>query len=99
MSEVTEKKNIKKAFDAEYSTQWLREVAFLKEKGIYWTFVRTDDTFKISTYKYKKTPDLFLALLEFYTLVNCEKKVSAFQPRKRVEEKAEEPEKTEDDTE
>lgn len=93
MSELNEKKNIKKAFDAEYATQWLREVAFLKAKGIYWTFVKTDDVYKISTYKYKKTPDLFLALLEFYTLVNCEKKAAEFQPKKKAEEKVE------DDTE
>lgn len=55
----------KKLFDSEYSTQWRDEVEFLKSKGINYTFVKRNNT--ISTYKYKKTSELFLQLAYFYT--------------------------------
>ena len=48
----------------EYSTQLKREVEFLKSKGILYTFVKKKNG--ISTYKYTKTPELFLALVSFY---------------------------------
>jgi hypothetical protein len=51
-------------FDMEYSTQIKREVEFLKSKGILYTFVKKKNG--ISTYKYTKTPKLFLALVSFY---------------------------------
>ena len=55
----------KKLFDSEYSTQWRDEVDFLKENGINYTFVKRNND--ISTYKYKKTSELFSALTYFYT--------------------------------
>lgn len=54
----------KHLFDMEYSTQIKREVEFLKSKGILYTFVKKKNG--ISTYKYTKTPELFLALVSFY---------------------------------
>lgn len=54
----------KKLFDSEYSTQWRDEVDFLKKNGINYTFVKRDNG--ISTYKYKKTSELFLKLAYFY---------------------------------
>ena len=54
----------KKLFDSEYSTQWRDEVDFLKENGINYTFVKRNNG--ISTYKYKKTSELFLKLAYFY---------------------------------
>ena len=54
----------KKLFDSEYSTQWRDEVDFLKKNGINYTFVKRSNN--ISTYKYKKTSELFLKLAYFY---------------------------------
>ncbi|ELC8441036.1 hypothetical protein ACSXCW_02750 [Clostridium perfringens] len=53
-----------KKFDKEYSTQYLPEVDFLKDKGIKHTFIKTINN--VETYKYTKTKKLFLALVEFY---------------------------------
>ena len=55
----------KRVFDSEYSTQWRDEVDFLKKNGINYTFVKRNNN--ISTYKYKKTSELFSALTSFYT--------------------------------
>lgn len=52
-------------FDKEYSTQYLQETTFLRDKGIKQTFVKTVNG--LTTYKYKKTKELFEALVEFYT--------------------------------
>ena len=54
-----------KKFDKEYSTQWLEEVQWLKERGIRFTFVKTDEN-NVTTYKYSKTSELFNALAIFY---------------------------------
>lgn len=62
-----------KAFDSEYMTEWGREVKFLASKGIRYTFVRTTPDYHIRQYKYKKTPELFLALYEFYAFMRNEK--------------------------
>lgn len=54
-------------FDKEYSTQFRKEVEFLHEKGIRYEFVK--DVGGITTYKYKKTVELFSALAEFYSTI------------------------------
>jgi hypothetical protein len=54
-------------FDKEYSTQFRKEVEFLHEKGIRYEFVK--DVSGITTYKYKKTVELFSALAEFYSTI------------------------------
>ena len=51
-------------YDKEYRTQYLPEVDFLKSKGIYPTFVKTE--YGVENYKYTKNKNLFLALVEFY---------------------------------
>jgi hypothetical protein len=63
----------KYAFDSEYMTEWLREVRFLTEKGIKYTFVKKTQEYGISQFKYRKTPALFAALVEFYSTVEAEK--------------------------
>lgn len=55
---------IRQKFDKEYSTQFKKEVEYLKSKGIYYSFVKNVDN--ISTYKYTKTPELFQTLVSFY---------------------------------
>ena len=62
----------KYVFDKEYSTQWRREVQFLEEKGIAYTYAKKDPKYPIIRYKYTKTPELFLALAEFYNQVRNE---------------------------
>lgn len=62
----------KYVFDKEYSTQWRREVQFLEEKGIAYTFAKKHPKYSIVRYKYTKTPELFLALAEFYNQVRNE---------------------------
>ena len=75
MDNIERKPIPKNAFDAEYFTEWLREVRFLTEKGIKYTFVRKTPEYGISQYKYKKTPALFAALIEFYCTVEAERAV------------------------
>lgn len=59
-------------FDKEYSTQWKREVKFLEDKGINYTYAKKHYKYPIITYKYTKTPELFLALAEYYNQVRTE---------------------------
>ena len=51
-------------FDKEYSTQYTPEMKFLLEQGIKYTFVKEING--VTTYKYEKTPELFMALEIFY---------------------------------
>lgn len=53
-----------KKFDKEYSTQYIKEMKYLQSKGINYSFVKNIQ--EVITYKYKKTPELFLALVSFY---------------------------------
>ena len=62
----------KTVFDKEYSTQWRREVKFLEAKGINYTYAKKHYKYPIIKYKYTKTPELFLALAEFYNQVRNE---------------------------
>lgn len=55
-------------WDTEYSTQWNKEVGFLKEHGIRYSFVKTDES-GITTWKYKKNFELFDKLRDFYSQV------------------------------
>lgn len=54
-----------KKFDKEYSTQYTPEMKYLSDKGIRYTFVK--DVNGVTTYKYTKTPELFKALMTFYS--------------------------------
>ena len=63
----------KYVFDKEYSTQWRKEVQFLEEKGINYTYAKKHYKYPIIKYKYAKTPELFLALAEFYNQVRLQK--------------------------
>ena len=62
----------KYVFDKEYSTQWRREVQFLEDKGIAYTYAKKHNKYPIIRYKFTKTPELFLALAEFYNQVRNE---------------------------
>lgn len=53
-----------KKFDKEYSTQYTPEKDFLLRNGIKPSFVKVIN--EVTTYKYTKTPELFLALVSFY---------------------------------
>ena len=53
-----------KKFDKEYSTQWVEEMKWLEKHGFRYTFVKTIDG--VTTYKYKKTAELFKTLAVFY---------------------------------
>ena len=54
-----------KKFDSEYYTQYVKEMQYLLQNNIKYTFVKDIDG--ITTYKYKKTPELFRILEIFYT--------------------------------
>ena len=79
----------KKAFDSEYMTEFLREVRFLTERGIQYTFVKKTQDYGVSQYKYKKTPSLFAALVEFYSIIEAEKAVKAKTKEKEQAAKVE----------
>ena len=87
MSEINNKVP-KTVFDKEYSTQWRRGVQYLEDKGIAYTYAKKHYKYPIIRYKYTKTPELFLALAEFYNQVRNEqffKKVDSTS--KLIEEK------------
>ena len=54
-----------KKWDIEYSTQYTPEKEFLLLQGIKPTFVKIING--VTTYKYKKTSELFKALAVFYS--------------------------------
>lgn len=56
----------KKKIDNEYQTQNVNEVNFLKLKGVRYEFVK--DIYGITSWKYTKTPALFHALKEYYSI-------------------------------
>lgn len=70
---MSESKIPKYVFDKEYATQWRREVQFLEEKGIAYVYAKRHPKYPIIKYKYEKTPELFLALAEFYNQVRNER--------------------------
>lgn len=53
-----------KKFDKEYSTQYTPEKEYLLSQGIKPSFIKEIN--EVTTYKYTKTPELFLALVSFY---------------------------------
>lgn len=62
-----------KAFDFEYATQFKKEMLYLKDHGFDYTFIRRTPDYKIPTYKYTKTPQLFRAVADFYELQRQQK--------------------------
>lgn len=54
-----------KKFDIEYSTQYTPEKEYLMSVGIIPNFVKVIN--EVTTYKYKKTPELFKHLEIFYS--------------------------------
>ena len=55
-----------KAFDSEYATQFRKEMEYLKSRGINYTFCKRVGEYRVPTYKYTKTPELFRAVADFY---------------------------------
>ena len=55
------------AYDKEYMTEWHREFVFLRNKGILPSYVKRTPKYRVRQYKYTKTPELFLALYDFYS--------------------------------
>ena len=55
-----------KAYDFEYATQYRKEVEYLKSRGIEPTYMKRVGEYRIPTYKYTKTPELFRAVADFY---------------------------------
>lgn len=52
-------------FDKEYATSFPDEFQWLKSHGIRYTFVKVDENGK-TIWKYKKCPELFESLKNFY---------------------------------
>lgn len=55
-----------KAFDSEYSTQFRKEYLYLLNCGIEPSFIKKTGEYRIKTYKYTKTPELFKSVAAFY---------------------------------
>lgn len=53
-------------FDKEYSTSFIEEMKFLRDKGIRYTWVYINEE-KVSVWKYKKEKKLWDALSEMYS--------------------------------
>ena len=72
MEMITNAKNDKKnappnkAYDSEYSTQFKKEMLYLRDRGIRYEIKKLVGEYQIPTYKYKKTPELFRAIADFY---------------------------------
>lgn len=82
------------AFDSEYMTEWVREMRYLADKGIRYTYVKIKAPYGIRQYKYRKTPELFAALLEFYSQVANERSYKKIE--KAIEELTAMPDWTKD---
>lgn len=54
-----------KKYDIEYSTQFTPEKKYLEDHGIRPSFVKIIEG--VTTYKYRKSPELFKLLAIFYT--------------------------------
>ena len=55
-----------KKIDKEYGTQERQEVFYLIDNGVPFVFVKTDEN-GVTTWKFKKTKELFDLLSAFYT--------------------------------
>lgn len=53
-----------KKYDIEYSTQYTPEKQYLEKNGIKPTFIKIING--VTTYKYRKSPELFKLLVIFY---------------------------------
>lgn len=62
-------------FDKEYSTSFIEEMKFLRDKGIRYTWVYINEE-KVSVWKYKKEKKLWDALSEMYSNNDYEKIVT-----------------------
>ena len=60
-------------FDKEYSTSYVDEMQFLRDKGIRYTWVYINEE-NVSVWKYKKEKSLWDALSEMYANKNYEAK-------------------------
>ena len=57
-----------KAFDSEYNTQFKKEMLYLKDRGINPVFIKKIGEYRIPTYKYTKTPELFCIRVNSFSL-------------------------------
>lgn len=55
-----------KAYDSEYATQFRKEYLYLQSRGFEPSFVKKVGEYRVRTYKYTKTPELFRAVADFY---------------------------------
>ena len=62
-----------KAFDLEYSTQFKREMQYLKDHGFTCSYIKKTKDYGVPVYKYTKTPELFRAVAAFYEEIRNEK--------------------------
>ena len=72
-------------FDMEYSTQRRKEYLFLKDNGFIPTYVKENKTYNVKTYKYKKTPELFEKVAEFYRQDMANKQAEAVTANKQAQ--------------
>ena len=70
-----------KAFDSEYNTQFKKEMLYLKDRGIEPVYIKKSGEYRIPTYKYTKTPELFRAVADFY---EQQKRVKEFENMKKT---------------
>lgn len=68
-----------KAYDSEYATQFRKEYMYLKDRGIEPSFVKPVGEYRIRTYKYTKTPELFRAVADFYEMHRNEKQFAEME--------------------
>lgn len=67
------------AYDSEYATQFRKEYLYLQEHGIEPSFIKKVGEYRIRTYKYTKTPELFRAVADFYEAHRNEKQFAAME--------------------
>ena len=65
---ITENRNEipNNAFDLEYNTQFKKEMLYLKDHGICPVYTKKVGKYKVPTYKYTKTSELFRVCADFY---------------------------------
>lgn len=68
-----------KAYDMEYATQFRKEYLYLQSVGIEPSFIKRTGEYRILTYKYTKTPELFRAIADFYENQRNEKQYNEME--------------------
>lgn len=68
----------RRAFDSDYTTQYVREVNYLRDSGFKYVSESEIGDYHIRTYRYRKSSALFDAVSKFYRKIESERLFNTF---------------------